>query len=111
MRDLLSSLGSPRLQVTRQDDNTSEDSQHCVLLLHCKHVYSMAIAGLAVASEARTVEVYDARDGSYLQTVRGLKDREDSEADDSIVHFMCRCTLDEPLPALGIKVSRQQLLL
>ena len=105
MKDLLSSLGSPRLQVTRQHDDTSEEGEHCVLVLQCKPVYGLAIVGLAVASEARTLEVYDARDGSYLQTVRGQKDREDSEADDSIVHFMCRCTLDEPLHAVSIKVG------
>nr|KAG5692282.1 hypothetical protein BaRGS_007190 [Batillaria attramentaria] len=63
----------------------------------------MIIKGFAIASEARTLEVYDGRNDSYLQTVRGMRDVEDSEADDSKIHFMCRCTLEEPLKSIKIK--------
>ncbi|KAL8585819.1 hypothetical protein ACOMHN_065169 [Nucella lapillus] len=110
-RSHLSSLSgfSQQLQLVkvRQQqndcDDTIIDSEHCRVTLQCKPVYNVSIAGVAVASEARMLEVYDGKDGTYLQTVRGRKDKEDSEADDSRVHFMCHCHLDKPLGAITVK--------
>lgn len=109
---LLGQIGGDRLQVTfypsepptrRSRSSESDIITQCVLRVECKPVYNMVLKGFAVASEARTLEVYDGRDDSYLQTVRGARDKEDSEADDSKIHFMCRCTLEEPLKSINIK--------
>ncbi|KAK7477074.1 hypothetical protein BaRGS_00031660 [Batillaria attramentaria] len=106
---ILGQVEGDRLQVTHYPSDAvdghegSENISHCWMNLECKPVYSMIIKGFAIASEARTLEVYDGRNDSYLQTVRGMRDVEDSEADDSKIHFMCRCTLEEPLKSIKIK--------
>ncbi|XP_076470577.1 ATPase PAAT-like [Babylonia areolata] len=104
-RDHLTSQNSlsQRLQVTHRGHEDPDDIPPCQITLQCKPLRCINIAGLWVASEARNVEMYDTKDGSYLQTVRGVKDREDSEADNSRVHFLCRCQLDRPVEGVTVK--------
>ncbi|KAK7111083.1 ATPase PAAT-like [Littorina saxatilis] len=102
LKDHITLLGH-RTQVTKPRGEQSEEDHHCIITLQCKPVCKVEIVRLAVASEARTLELYDGSNGSYLSTVKGFKDSEDSDADGYIVQFMCFCVFDEPLNAVKIK--------
>ncbi|XP_041370705.1 ATPase PAAT-like [Gigantopelta aegis] len=53
------------------ESSDGEHSSVCTLKLKCKPMYKVAIKGLDIVSEARTLEIYDDIDG-YLQSVKGV---------------------------------------
>lgn len=105
--DILRGLGSHRLQMIRNyfedASGNSQEYEHCTLTLTCTPAYNVVLAGFAIASEARTLEIYD-KNGGYLRTIRGVRDLDDSEADGSRVHFLCHCNLEKHTNCISLKV-------
>ena len=78
-----------------------ETSHLCTLKLKCKPIYKVAIKGIDIVSEAKTLEIYDDIDG-YLQSVKGVPIQ---GCEDGHVFYISSFQIREPARNMEIKVQ------
>ncbi|XP_069139473.1 uncharacterized protein [Argopecten irradians] len=92
------------LECPGNDQVTGDSREACTLSITCKPQYRVSVLGLDIASQSRSLEVYDACEG-YLCTSRGKRvpcmDAEGGENQSDV--FTCRVRLRETVFGFTVK--------